>query len=662
MKRRHLSSFLSVPVFFLTFVVYLSALQNEFIQWDDDLYIFGNPHIRSLDAAFFKWAFFDFYAGNWHPLTWISHALDYAVWGLNPLGHHLTNIILHALNALVVVVLAAKLLESAVYVSRPSGEKYGTFPNDPGKRPDFPSGKNSSPIKAAPPPSLKMRGRRESYDSAGEGGDEWGREKKDRALTVHDSHFSLIAAATAGLLFGLHPLHVESVAWASERKDLLCALFFLLSVTAYMKYPSPSLKGGEVVDPLPSVEKGEGRGKWYVLSLFLFILALLSKPMAVTLPVVLLILDWYPSGRIGTLRGLWTALAEKLPFFALSLGSAVLTVFAQGAGGAIKSIEFAPLSTRVLVGFKSLIAYLWKMIWPVDLIPFYPYPKEASPGSPEYLAAIALVLGITAACVVVAKKHRLWLSVWGYYVITLIPVLGIVQVGLQSMADRYTYLPSLGPFLLMGLFAAWAWARITEKWGRRATYLAVTAFVVAIISLSYLTFRQTGIWRDSIVLWSYVIEREPERVLLAYLNRGIAFEKTGQIDRAIEDYDRAIAIDPLYYEAYNNRGVLYGQEGKFDLAIEYFNKSIGINPDNEEAYVDRGIAYALSGRHDRALEDFNRAIQLNQNSAEAYYNRGSLHLRTGDKDLALTDFQKACDLGKEDGCVRSALREASGNP
>jgi len=236
----------------------------------------------------------------------------------------------------------------------------------------------------------------------------------------------------------------------------------------------------------------------------------------------------------------------------------------------------------------------------------------------------------------------------------LLPVLGIVQVGLQSMADRYTYLPSLAPFLIIGLTAAWVWARMTrlERGSLIAKYLAVGVSASLIVSLSYLTFKQTGIWKNSIVFWSYVIEKEPERVLSAYVNRGVAFEKTGQMDRAIADYEKAIAIDPLYFEAYNNRGVLYGQAGMVDKATEYLNKAISINPEFEEAYINRGIAYALSGQDDRALEDFNAVILLNQESAEAYFNRGILYLRKGSNSLAVSDFRKACDLGKEEACVR----------
>jgi Tfp pilus assembly protein PilF len=595
----YLAGFVSL----ITFAAYLTSIQNEFVQWDDGHYVFENPHIRLLNTAFFKWAFFDFHAGNWHPLTWISHALDYAVWGLNPMGHHLGNVILHAVNTFVVVFLIIRLLDAV----------------------------RQRTIQGGQPSFLN-----------------------DRTM--------LIAAGVTGLLFGIHPVHVESVAWVSERKDLLCALFFMLSIMAYMKYAgkTAAVTQTKKTNPpiLPFLKGGEGGLKrQYLMSLGFFILALMSKPMAISLPVVLLVLDWHPFKRIQSFKALRTAIVEKLPFIALSVGSIILTFFAQRSGGAIRSMEYASLSTRILVGMRSLVAYLWKMILPLNLIPFYPYPKDASLFSLEYLSAVILVGGITAACIVLAKRQKLWLSVWGYYVITLLPVLGIVQVGLQSMADRYTYLPGLGPFLLIGIMTAWIWARIQrpDKQGLIARSLTVAAALLVFISLSYLTFKQIGIWKNSIVLWSYVIEKEPERVPFAYINRGIAFEKTGQMKEAIEDYNRVIALDPLYFEAYNNLGVLYGQNELFDKAIEYFNKSVGIDPTYVDAYVNRGIAYALSGRYDSALEDFNKAVLLDQNSAEAYFNRGNLYLSIGRKDLAVSDFRKACDLGKQDACTRSAL-------
>jgi len=345
----------------------------------------------------------------------------------------------------------------------------------------------------------------------------------------------------------------------------------------------------------------------------------------------------------------------------------------------------------MLVGIKALIVYLWKMIWPLNLVPFYPYPKEASLASLEYLSAIVLVCGITIACLMMSRRQKLWLSAWGYYVIMLVPVLGIVQVGEQSMADRYVYLPSLGPFFLMGVLGAWVWgwAERQERRSSIARLLAVAVSAGLIISLSYLTIRQTGIWKNSIVFWSYVIEKEPEKGTDAFNNRGLAYKNMGMFDKAIADFDRAVALDPFQYKTYNNRGVVYRNMGLLDKAIgDYdkaiqlypdhagtyknrgiayfllgqneralkdFDKAIAISPDFADAYVNRGITYAVAGQYGRALQDFDKAILLDQNSANAYFNRGNLYLRTGNKNLALSDFRKACELGSEEGCARSAM-------
>jgi len=413
---------------------------------------------------------------------------------------------------------------------------------------------------------------------------------------------------------------------------------------------------------------------------------LLSKPMAVTLPVVLLILDWYPFQRIRSFQAFRQAAVEKIPFFALSLFSAIITILAQRAGGAIRSTEVIPLPARVLVGAKSLVAYLGKMLWPLDLVPYYPYPRHISILSFEYLSAIVLVIGITAVCIFLAKKQKLWLTVWGIYVVTLFPVLGILQVGNQSMADRYMYLPSLGPFLVMGLTAAWIWAKVNrlQRWRlvTKATVAGVTVLVFA--ALSFLTFAQIGIWKNSIDLWSYVIRKEPERVPFAYLNRGLAygsenllkeayedlstaiildssddlaysyrgtvFGQMGLYSRAIDDFNKAIVLEPGNYLVYNNLGIVYSKMGQYDKAAESFNEAIAIKPDDAEIYFNRGLAYSLQDQYDRALSDYNRALELNQNYATAYRNRGSLYKKSGRKDLALADFEKACKLGDDVGC------------
>jgi len=586
----------------VAFLVYLAALRNDFINWDDGPYVYENPHIRSLNAAFFKWAFFDFYESNWHPLTWLSHALDYAVWGLDPLGHHLTNIVLHASNVFIVVFLVIRLLEAW----------------------------KERTIRNGPPSFLN-----------------------ERAI--------LIAAGTTGLLFGLHPVHVESVAWVAERKDLLCALFFLLSIIAYTKYvgSQQSAVGGQQSKGSGNEEAGRKNffiNRHYLAALGLFILALLSKPMAVSLPVVLLLLDWFPFNRIRSGRTFWAACVEKLPFIALSFFSSIITVLAQKTGGAMRALEFVPLTTRVLVGAKALIAYLWKMLLPLDLVPFYPYPEDASLLSGKYLFPLVLVIAVTAVCIMTAKKRGLLLSAWSYYIVTLLPVLGLVQVGFQSMADRYTYLPGLGPFLIMGLVTAWISSKLNFLFAGKFIVKIVSgaAAILVLGGMSYLTLKQIGIWQNSIIFWNYVIAQEPQRAYLAYVNRGRAFETSGQPERALADYDTAIALKPANCEAYVNRGVLRGEAGMFDKAMEDFNQSIALNPDYAAAYSNRGIVYALTGRYGRALEDFNTALALSQELAEAYFNRGRIHSQTGRTEFARADYQKACDLGYEKGC--NALR------
>jgi tetratricopeptide (TPR) repeat protein len=296
------------------------------------------------------------------------------------------------------------------------------------------------------------------------------------------------------------------------------------------------------------------------------------------------------------------------------------------------------------------------------------------------------VAGVTAACIIAAKKQTLWLSVWGYYVITLLPVIGIIQVGGQSMADRYTYLPGIGPFLLIGLAAAW----ISIKWcapNKRGTLLilfsAATA-VLVFVSMSFLTVNQIGVWKNSLALWTYVVESHPAgvsiaynnrgKVLLdmgrlieaskdfdkaialdpshyrAYYNRGITFDKMGRPDEAIADFDMAIVLNPSFRDAYYNRGIMYNKAGLFDNAIASFDKSLEIDPNDVDAYVNRGISYALIGQKDSAYEDFNKAILLNQKYVLAYLNRGTLLLNAANRELAMLDFQKACELGNKEGC------------
>ena len=538
-KNQNYKYYLAASISLLTFIVYLTSLKNDFVDWDDGLYIFENPHIRSFDLTFLKWAFFDFYASNWHPLTWISHAFDYAVWGLNPFGHHLTNIILHAINTYLVILLAIRLIDTAQ-----------------------------------------------------------GRALREGTMTAKNERTTLIAAGVAGFLFGLHPLHVESVAWVAERKDLLCALFFLLSIIAYIKYALHEMRESAQDSPFSPLFNKE-----YLFAFGFFVAALLSKPMAVTLPIVLLILDWYPLQRMRTGNALRLTIMEKLPFFALSFISSILTILAQKSGGTIATIDSLPVSVRMLVAAKSLIDYLARMVFPFNLISFYPYPQagRVSIAHPAYILSIVLLTGITLMCIFLAKKQKLWLSVWSYFVITLLPVLGIMQVGSQATADRYTYLPSIGPFLLMGVAVSQIAARINAQ---KRMQKALRVFIVAIaifimISLISLTLEQIRTWRNTTILWTHAIETSPS-VTNAYLNRALTFKRRGLPDKAIHDYNAAISLDPAGFIAHYNLGNIYLSEERIDESIEQYQMALNAKPDSVECHNNLGVAFNDKGWTDRS--------------------------------------------------------------
>ena len=647
----------------VTALVYLPALRGGFVEWDDTGYVVENFHIRDLNLAFFRWAFTTFHQSNWHPLTWISHALDYAAWGLRPQGHHLTSVLLHALNTFLVGVLAATLVTAAR-----------------------------------------------------------GRDDMARADGSAVDREALAAGTATAILFGVHPLHVESVAWVAERKDVLCALFVLLSVLAYCRYAAAA--------PSPGIGAVRDARRSYLLALGCFAAALLAKPMAVSLPCLLFVLDAYPFRRIGSWRSAWGAGIEKLPFALLSGAAAGLTLAAQRASGALGWTDVIPLSTRILVAARSLAAYLAKMALPLDLVPFYPYPMESSWARAADLVPVVLVLAATIAALVVARSRPWWLAFWAAYVISLLPVLGFVQVGAQAMADRYTYLPSFGPFLLAGVAVARGF-RAARRASRSTTasVLVAAAVLLALGGLAYLTVRQIAVWRTSLSLWDYVIEREPTRMPLAYNNRGLAllhlerhdqaiadytraielvrasgdkpttlswqpyvnrgvallekgeadraiedfniaismrpfcrtyylrgmaFEAKGMLDAASQDYSRAKTMEPSFVEAYVGLGVLLGKSGSFDKAMQLFDQAIAVDPNHPLAYGNRAFAHALAGRSERALRDFERAIRLDPTNPKLHFNRGGLHLQLGNPARARTDYRRACELGDATGCEAAA--------
>jgi Tfp pilus assembly protein PilF len=365
----------------------------------------------------------------------------------------------------------------------------------------------------------------------------------------------------------------------------------------------------------------------------------------------------------------------------LALLSSIVTVAAQRAGGSLNLNELIPLHSRLLLAAKALFGYLQKMLWPEGLVPFYPYPQFTSIRSLEYSLPLLGIVVVTAACIVLSRKQKVWLAVWVCYVVMLIPVLGIVQVGHQAMADRYTYLPSLGPFLLAGLGAARLSSRIQSPSGRMAV---IAGAGVLVTLLSYGTLKQIRVWNNSITLWTSVILRYPAIDTLPYHNRALGYKRLGMYNEALQDFSRAIEIDPfdadlynkralVYQEmgrvdmavadydrsisrnpssadTYNNLGVLYAKEKAYSKAIENFDKALSLKPNDTDSLVNRGMAYGLTGLYDQALKDFDRAVALAPNLATGYNARGKLYLKMGRQDLAAEDFAQACRLGITDAC------------
>jgi len=573
-------------IFFVTILVYLPALENGFV-WDDIQYVIENERIRSLEEDSLRVMFTTFYVGNWHPLTWISHAIDYKLWGLDATGHHLTNIVLHGLNALVVFLLVLKLAMLA------------------------------QELNANTPPSQPL----------------WN-------TTIQP----LLAAGVAALLFSLHPLRVESVAWVSERKDLLCAFFFLLSTACYLNFvlSQVSLK----------------RRLWYANSHLFFMLALMSKPMAVTFPVVILLLDIYPLRRFGlSLRNTKRVLLEKIPFFALSSGASIVVIFAQNYGRSIRTLEQIPVDIRLLNAIRTPIFYLQKIIIPYELVPFYPFPAHAAWWNLQYLLSAILIVVITCLTMWMIKKgNYLFFVAWAYFLITLLPVLGLLQVGGQSAADRYTYLPSLSIFILVGAGISWIVHRgIAEKNKVLGGGLILGSFVCFII-LGRLTVNQIAIWKDSERLWSCVVNAfpYPQSDPLVHFNLGNAFAKSDKLDEAISEYKKTLVLSPGHIRAHNNLGRVYAVKGDYDQAIEEFKRALSINPRYVRARNNLGAAYLQKGEFDQAIIEIKRSLAVRPNNINAHNKIALAYYSQGKYKLALAHFDRVISLG---GNVNQQLME-----
>ena len=428
-------------------------------------------------------------------------------------------------------------------------------------------------------------------------------------------------SALVAALFAIHPLRVESVAWVAERKDVLAGLFFVLTIWAYVEY---------VRKPFSMLR--------YLLVVACFALGLMAKPMLVTLPAVLLLLDYWPLRRLGTpagVRGLWPLLVEKLPLLAIAGLSSAVTLWAQQQ--ALVATEHLPLSTRLANAAATYVAYLGKFVWPARLAVFYPIPSE---GTPIWVVAAAcgILVGITAAVFAVRRSHPYLLVGWLWYLGMLIPVIGIVQAGTQAMADRYTYLPQIG----LGIALVWGG---TEFLGRASSrrWLGCVAVGGVLVGLMGAAWWQTTYWHDSVAMWTQTLENTSGN-FIAHYNLGIALADRGQVDEAVAHYKKAIEIHPGYFEAYNNLGLSLAGRGQFDEAIAHYKKAIEIKPDFEEAHNNLGLSLAGRGQVDEAIRHYKKAIEIRPDFEEAHNNLGVALASHGQLDEAIAHYKKAIEI------------------
>src|SRR5437899_6571049 len=513
-----------------TLAAFLPALQNQFVNWDDKDNFLDNPHYRGLGWTHLRWMWTT-HLGHYIPLTWMTLGLDYLLWGMNPVGYHLTNLLLHAANAVVFFFVVRRLLPRAL----------------------------SSPSE---------RG-----------------------------HALALSAGFASLVFAIHPLRVESVAWATERRDVLSGLFYLLTILMYLRARERE-------------ERGRG---WYWLSVAVFVLALLSKSMVVNLPVVLLILDVYPLRRLGGAVGWWSAPArrvyvEKIPFVLLAAAASAIALMAQLSHDTMVSVVQLSALGRLAVSVYGLSFYLWKTVAPVSLSPLYELPPTVSPWAPPFLLSYGLVVAITAIALAFRRRVPGLPAALLAYVVILLPVLGLFQSGPQIAADRYTYLAGLGWALLTG-------AGLLSCW-RTKRFLIPGCAVCVVVGLGVLTWNQVQIWHDSERLWTHVLAIDPQSSI-AENNLGIVRADQKKRAEAIEHYQRALQIRPEYAQAHYNLGVALAQQGKPAEAIEHYRQALRIKPDDALAQNNLGVLLAEQGRLAEAIEHFQVALRIKPEQTHA---------------------------------------------
>ena len=516
----------------VTVAVFWQVGSFDFVRYDDDKYVTENRHVQpGLTRDGLAWAFLSVYANNWHPLTWLSHMLDYQLFGANAAGHHITNLIFHVINTLLLFLILRRIT-------------------------GFP----------------------------------W-------------------RSAFVAVLFAIHPLHIESVAWVAERKDVLSTLFFMLTVWAYVRCVER-----------PAIYR-------YLVILLFFALGLMSKPMLVTLPFVLLLLDFWPLGRLRLGRPLLNTdaddpkavgngnkirsdmglIIEKVPLFILSAASVGATLYAQWSG--IAPFETLPFSTRLSNALVSYVSYMGKMIWPHGLAVFYPYPEDIPLW--QVGGAGLLLIMITAIAVRLRRRYPYAIVGWLWYLGTLVPVVGLVQVGYQSIADRYTYLPMIGLFIVI----AWIVPDLLAGWRLHRIALPVLATCV-IATLMTVSLFQLRYWQNSMALFTHALAVTKDNAVIE-TNMGASLAEQGKFEEAIPHYQEALRIKPNDFEARYNLANALARQGKMEEAVTHYAGILQTQPGAAAVHNNMGIALSQLGRTDEAVDHFREAIRIKPDFQDA---------------------------------------------
>ncbi len=538
----------SLLIIIFTTCIYFKSLNNPFTRWDDSLYITENPDITTLhgDSLNYtlKHTFSSYVQGNYHPLTMLTFCLEYDIFKLNSKPYHITNLILHLLNSLLVFYFI------------------------------------------------------------------W--------LITRQRWVAFITA----LLFAVHPMHVESVAWVAERKDVLYSFFYLAAICSYIFY----------------LRKEKQKALFYALTFLLFILAVLSKAMAVSLPIAFFAIDYFLDRKI-TRR----TVLEKVPFLLLSLIFGYIAILAQKEISAMSDIAQSNFFDQILFGSYALITYIWKLILPINLSCFYNYPVKHNGMYPIIFYIAPVIVLVLAFLIYKSQKFgKDILFGFTFFLITIALVLQIIPVGAAIIADRYAYLPYIGLFFIL----ARGINNLVENKSEQLKALKIPSVVTLILFVficSYLTFQRCKVWHDSLALWNDAIEKY-DKAPLSFNCRGGVYYYTKEYDKAMIDFTRAIQLKFNYSDAYYNRGLVYNNWGKYKEAIIDYSASIKYRKAFAPVYYYRGNAYFNLGKYDLAIADFNSAIQLKYSSPNGFYNRGLIYYNQGKHEEAIKDFTSAIQL------------------